>query len=256
MAAGTRSKKNLSEVLDNPNNKPPVPDMPLFCFEKQKPADNLNDRYLGQLFHVYEDQVKTLKSELSKKDDIIFDLIQIINSRENKNSSYRDFCYRESSTDFAPEQQIQSLHGCYGINHNNSAVIRSTEDQRSTIRSTENQNLLQIPKDPTQSSNTSPTNGVLQNPSVIDKTAQPWQHPKKAFPLSSMGSQIETSIATANRYLPLQENESEWLNQDVSPIDGPTINTPPIDQSPHTIQWSKKRSKHFTTIVGNSMIIQ
>ena len=87
MAAGTRSKKNLSEVLDNPNDKPPVPDIPLFCFEKQKPADNLNDRYLEQLFHVYEDQVKTLESELSKKDDIIFDLTQIINSRESKNST-------------------------------------------------------------------------------------------------------------------------------------------------------------------------
>ena len=51
MAAGTRSKKNLSEVLDNPNNVPPVPDLvpdiPLFCFEKQKPADNLNDRFSG-----------------------------------------------------------------------------------------------------------------------------------------------------------------------------------------------------------------
>ena len=45
------------------------------------------DRYLGQLFHSYEDKVKTLKSELSKKDNIIFDLIQNINSRENKNSS-------------------------------------------------------------------------------------------------------------------------------------------------------------------------
>ena len=249
MAAGTRSKKNLSEVLDNPDNKPPVPDIPLFCFEKQKPTDNLNDRYLGQLFHVYEDQVKTLKSELSKKDDIIFDLIQIINSRENKNSSYRDFSYRESPTDFAPEQQIQTLHGCYGMNHNNSAVIRSTEDQRSTIRSTGNQNLLQIPKDPTQSSNTSPTNSVLQNTSVIDKTVQPWQHPKKAFPISSMESHLETAISTANRYLPLQENE--WLNQDVSPIDGPTIDTPPIDNPPPP---SKKRSKRTTTIVGDSMI--
>ena len=252
MAAGTRSKKNLSEVLDNPNNKPPVPDMPLFCFEKQKPADNLNDRYLGQLFHVYEDQVKTLKSELSKKDDIIFDLIQIINSRENKNSSYRDFCYRESSTDFAPEQQIQTLHGCYGMNHNNSAVIRSTEDQQSAIRSTEHQSQSTMPT----ASETS--NSLLQNTSVIDKTAQPWQLPKKAFPLSSMGSQIETSITTANRYLPLQENE--WLNQDVSPIDAPpiidtpTIDTPPIDQPPHTMQSSKKRSKRTTTIVGDSMI--
>ena len=63
MAAGTRSKKNLSKVLHNPNNKPQVPDIPLFSFEKQKQTHNLNDRYLGQLFYVYKDQVKTLKSE-------------------------------------------------------------------------------------------------------------------------------------------------------------------------------------------------
>ena len=43
MAAGTRSKKNLGEVLNNPNNNPPVPDIPLFCFEKQKLADKLNE---------------------------------------------------------------------------------------------------------------------------------------------------------------------------------------------------------------------
>ena len=86
---------------------------------------------------------------------------------------------------------------------------------------------------------------------VLHKTAQPWQLPKKAFPLTS---QTRTSITTANRYLPLQENESAWLNQDVSPIDRPIINTPPIDQPPHTIQSSKERSKRTTTIVCDSLI--
>jgi hypothetical protein len=78
------------------------------------------------------------------------------------------------------------------MNNNNSAVIRSTEDQQSAIRSTEHQSQWQVPKDHIQSLNTSPTmptaletsNGLLQNTSVIDKTAQPWQLPKKAFPLS------------------------------------------------------------------------
>jgi hypothetical protein len=60
-----------------------------------KPIDenSHNSDYLGKLLKVYEDQIQMLEDKMNRKDDIIFDLLQIINScNGNKASDSNNLC--------------------------------------------------------------------------------------------------------------------------------------------------------------------
>ena len=94
MSYKLRSRKSTSDTLDNSSTNSSTssarlsaPDTPPASLIKPVDENCQNSDYLGKLLKVYEDQVQMLKDEMNRKDDMIFDLLQIINSCNGKKAS-------------------------------------------------------------------------------------------------------------------------------------------------------------------------
>ena len=75
MAASLRSKKRISKTLDRTTKKSEAEaDMPSSCVkDKNCKLHDPDDSHLSKLLCVHEGEIGMLKSELSKKVNIIFD---------------------------------------------------------------------------------------------------------------------------------------------------------------------------------------
>ena len=131
MAYKLRSRKSTSDTFDNSSTSTSsdtlaAPDTPPVSLMKPIDENSHNSDYLGKLLKVYEDQIQMLKDEMNRKDDIIFDLLQIINScNGNKASDSNNLC-RENHMiqDSSPILHAQDLHhGGHGNNSNNTSPI-------------------------------------------------------------------------------------------------------------------------------------
>ena len=151
MSYQLRSRKSISDTLDNSStntstssDRLAAPDTPPASLIKPVDENCQNNDYLGKLLKVYEDQVQMLKDEMNRKDDMIFDLLQIINSCNGKKASDSNNLYiRENhiiqdSSQNLPAQDLH--HGSHGNNNNNTPII-----------SADSKNVWRVPKNPAQS---------------------------------------------------------------------------------------------------------
>ena len=149
MAYKLRSRKSTSDTFDNSSTSTSsdtlaAPDTPPVSQMKPIDENSHNSDYLGKLLKVYEDQIQMLKDEMNRKDDIIFDLLQIINScNGNKASDSNNLCREnhmiQDSSPILPAQDLH--HGGHGNNSNNTSPIISADSK----------NVWQVPKNAIQS---------------------------------------------------------------------------------------------------------
>ena len=173
----TRSKKT-----GEPNEN--LPGMPLPCSK-----DCTSEFYIGKLLHVYEEQIKTLKDELDKKDNIIFDMLQIINSsKERKIFDFNERQVRENpSKNILPEpSSTQHYVGCQ-VN-SASAITSANSDQE-----------WQAPKKPIQGKSPTTSNPIETSNrySLLDNE---WLQ----LGNDSNSSDLNTSVTNCNANPPTQ----------------------------------------------------
>ena len=148
MSYKLRSRKSTSDTFDNSSTSTSsdtlaAPDTPLVSQMKPIDENSHNSDYLGKLLKVYEDQIQMLKDEMNRKDDIIFDLLQIINSCNGNKASDSNLCREnhmiQDSSPILPAQDLH--HGGHGNNNNNTSPIISADSK----------NVWQAPKNAIQS---------------------------------------------------------------------------------------------------------
>ena len=144
MAASLRSKGKISEISYKTSKKSEAEaDKPLsYVKDKNCKLHEPDDSYLSKLLCGYEEQIGMLKSELSKKDNIIFYSLQIVSSfKENKTLIRNDHDVRENPlVQTLLELQTQAEQG----RHDNEGMA---------IRSANNCTVWEVPRNHVQSVN-------------------------------------------------------------------------------------------------------